>query len=258
MGEPLSHDHVFDFLMDKPEPQHPYDFFAPGPLPCYADNPNNMNGWIEADVPLLGELGEMSEPLGAEVDEPMVDPVIDKLAELIVEVEEQMVAPAMDMEEDLGDDDDSDDDDSEGPKGDEEVWEMDDKWLMAPVMPLPMPDMPLPSTYEVGGPSTAAGEGHSLTLLAPGVHVPPLVIEDLCTRMGNLEYGYGLLVRKVIMVSDAEVVNGLEQGQQAATQRDETIARLSQQVQTLQVTVQHRDVQIQQLQTLVAEMSSRE
>ncbi|GJU96927.1 hypothetical protein Tco_1326198 [Tanacetum coccineum] len=111
--------------------------------------------------------------------------------------------------------------------------------------------MPPPSTYEVGGSSTAAAEGHSLTLLAPGVHVPPLVIEDLCTRMGNLEYGYGLLVRKVIMVSDAE-------GQQAATQRDETIARLSQQVQTLQVTVQHRDVQIQQLQTLVAEMSSRE
>ncbi|GKG52367.1 hypothetical protein Tco_0547242 [Tanacetum coccineum] len=66
--------------MDEPEPQHAYDFFAPGLLPCYADNPNNMNGWIEADVPLLRELGEMSEPLVAEVDKPMVDPVIDKLA----------------------------------------------------------------------------------------------------------------------------------------------------------------------------------
>ncbi|GJV75343.1 hypothetical protein Tco_1506927 [Tanacetum coccineum] len=31
------------------------------------------------------------------------------------------------------------------------------------------------------------------------------VIEDLSTRMGNLEYGHGQLVKKVIQVSDAEV-----------------------------------------------------
>ncbi|GKG59150.1 hypothetical protein Tco_0602859, partial [Tanacetum coccineum] len=49
-----------------------------------------------------------------------------------------------------------------------------------------MPVMPSPSTYKVGGSSTVVVEGHSLTLLAPGVPVPPLVIEDLCTRMGNL------------------------------------------------------------------------
>ncbi|GJT65439.1 hypothetical protein Tco_1016919 [Tanacetum coccineum] len=85
-GEPLLPDRVFDFPMDEPEPQHAYDFFAL-PLPGYAGNPNNINGWIEADVPLLGELGEMGEPLGAEVDEPMVDLVIEELAELIVEVE---------------------------------------------------------------------------------------------------------------------------------------------------------------------------
>ncbi|GJS30586.1 hypothetical protein Tco_0491206 [Tanacetum coccineum] len=236
MGEPLSPDRVFDFPMDEPLPA--YDFFVPGPLPGYAGNPNNTNGCIEADVPLLGEMGEVVEPLGAEVDELMVDPVIDELAEPIVEVEEQMVAPTKDMVEDLevlfGDDDDSSDDDSEGPEDDEEVW-------------------------EEGGPSTAAAEGHSLTLLAPGVPMPPSVIEDLCTRIGNLEHGHGLLVKKVITVSDAEVadrisirdigprvstvegqmqvlasqmvqvVSGLEQGQQAATQRDETIARLSQQ-----------------------------
>ncbi|GKD66195.1 hypothetical protein Tco_1308303 [Tanacetum coccineum] len=277
--------------MDEPEPHPAYDFFAPGPLPGYAGNPNNMNGWIEADVPLLGELGEIGEPLGAEVDEPMVDPVIDELAEPIVEVEEQMVAPVMDMEEHLAilfSDDDSGDDDSEGPEDDEEVWEVNEEWLMAPVTPPSMPVMPPPSTYEVGGPSTAAAEGHSLTLLAPGVPVPPSVIEDLCTCIGNLEYGHGQLVEKVIMVSDAEVadgiaigeigprisavegqvqvvasqmvqvVSGLEQGQQVATQRDETIAGLSQQVQTLQAVVHHRDLQIQHLQTLVAEMSSRE
>ncbi|GKB74747.1 hypothetical protein Tco_0936159 [Tanacetum coccineum] len=170
------------------------------------------------------------------------------------------------MEEDLamlfGVEDDSSDDDFEGPKGDEEVWEVDEEWLMAPVTPPPMPVMPPPSSYKVGG---------------------------------NLEYAHGLLVKKVITVSDAEVadsivireigprvstmegqmqvmvsqmvqvVSGLEQvgahveqGQQAATQMDEMIVGLSQQVQTLQAAVQHRDVQIPQLQTLIAEMSSRE
>ncbi|GJX91512.1 hypothetical protein Tco_0344838 [Tanacetum coccineum] len=227
----------------------------------------------------------MGEPLGAELDEPLVDPVLDELAEPIVEVEEQMVTLVMDMEEDLamlfGDDDFSNDglDDDED---DDDVWEMDEEWLMAPVTPPSMPVMPPPSTYEVGGSSTAAAEGHSLTLLTPEVPVPPSVIEDLCTRIGNLEYGHGQLVKKVITVSDAEVadsiairdissrVSTVEGQMQAATQRDEMIAGLSQQappqviyglsqqVQTLQAAVQHRDVQIQQLQTLVAEMSSHE
>ncbi|GKC63642.1 hypothetical protein Tco_1096240 [Tanacetum coccineum] len=134
-----------------------------------------------------------------------------------------------------------------------------------------MPVMPPPSTYKVGGPSTAAAEGHSLTLLALGVHVPPSVIKDLCTRMGNLEYGHGKLVKKVITVSDAEVADGIAigeigprvsavegQDQQATAQRDEVIFGLSQQVQTLQAVVQDRDLQIQQLSTLVAELSSSE
>ncbi|GKC63643.1 hypothetical protein Tco_1096241 [Tanacetum coccineum] len=112
--------------MDEPHPA--YDFFAPGPLPGYAGNPNNMNGWIEVDVPLLGKLGEMGEPLGTKVDEPIVDPMIDGIAEPIVKVEEQIVALVVDMEENLavlfGDDDESGDDDSEGPEDDEEVWEV--------------------------------------------------------------------------------------------------------------------------------------
>ncbi|GJS42289.1 hypothetical protein Tco_0567332 [Tanacetum coccineum] len=93
MDVPPSPDHVFDFPMDEP-----HHFFAHGSLPGYAGNPNNTNGWIEADVSLLGEMGE---PLEAKVDEPMVDPVIDELAKPIVEVEEQVVALVMDMEEDL-------------------------------------------------------------------------------------------------------------------------------------------------------------
>ncbi|GJZ70948.1 hypothetical protein Tco_0634799 [Tanacetum coccineum] len=214
--------------------------------------------WIEVDVPLLGELREIGEPLGAEVDEPLVDPMIDELAEPIVK----------------------------GPEGDKEVWEMDDEWLMAPVMPPPMAVMSPPSTYDVRGSSTTAAEGHSLTLLAPRVFVPPSVIEDLCNRMGNLEHGHGLLVKKVIMVSDTEVAYNIaigeirlrvyaiegqvqvmasqmvqtvsrleqvgtriEQDQQATTQRDEVISELSQQVQTLQAAVQHKDMQVQQLQT---------
>ncbi|GJY12899.1 hypothetical protein Tco_0382208 [Tanacetum coccineum] len=108
MGEPLSPDRVFDFPMDEPEPHPAYDFFALGPLPGYAGNSNNVNGWIEADVPLLGVIGE---PLGAEADEPMEDMAM------------------------LFGDDDFSDDDSEGFKDEEEVWEVNEEWLMAPVTP---------------------------------------------------------------------------------------------------------------------------
>nr|GEW96193.1 hypothetical protein [Tanacetum cinerariifolium] len=201
MGEPSSPDCVFDFPMDEPEPHPAYDIFAPRPLPGYACDPNNMNGWIEADVPLLGELGEMGEPLEAEVDEPMVDPVIKKIVEPVVEVEEQVVALVMGMEGDLAmlfGDDDSNDDSLDDDEDDEEVWEVNEEWLMAPFTPPPMPVMPSPSTYE--------------------------------------------LVKKVIKVSDAEVVDGIAigeigprvsavkgQDQQDTTQRDEMIFGLSQQ-----------------------------
>ncbi|GKD01585.1 hypothetical protein Tco_1171859 [Tanacetum coccineum] len=76
-----------------------------------------------------------------------------------------------------------------------------------------MPVMPPLSTYEVGGPSTATVEGHSLTLLAHEVPMPLSVIEDLCTRIGNLEYSHGQLVKKVITVSDVEVADGIAIGE---------------------------------------------
>ncbi|GKD33980.1 hypothetical protein Tco_1249489, partial [Tanacetum coccineum] len=78
MGEPLSPDRVFDFLVDEPEPHPAYVFFAPGSLPGHVGNPNNNNGWIEVDVPLLGELGAMA-------DELMVGPIVDEFAKPIVE-----------------------------------------------------------------------------------------------------------------------------------------------------------------------------
>ncbi|GKE65384.1 hypothetical protein Tco_1519545, partial [Tanacetum coccineum] len=98
-------------------------FLEPGPLPGYASNLNNNNGWLEADDYLLGELEAM-------VDESMVVPAIEEVAELVAEAEEeqvivpvvdmeeeQMDAPVMDMDEDLAalfGDDDFEDDASDG------------------------------------------------------------------------------------------------------------------------------------------------
>ncbi|GJV92963.1 hypothetical protein Tco_1540776 [Tanacetum coccineum] len=106
----------------------------------------------------------------------------------------------------------------------------------------------------------AAAEGQSFPLPALGLPIPPSVIEDLSTRLGNLEYGHGQLMKKVIRVSDADVAVGVTigeigprifaiagHGQQTATQRDEVIADLTQQVQALQAAVHQRDTQIQQL-----------
>nr|GEY95820.1 hypothetical protein [Tanacetum cinerariifolium] len=282
MGESLSPDRMFNFFEDGLELHPAYDFFAPGPLLGYAGNPSNNNGWLEADDYLLGELKAM-------VDEPMVIPAIEEVPEtvaaaeqeqvvtLVVDIEEeQMETLLMDMEEDFaalfGEDDDFEDDD------------FSDNDSERP-----------PSIYEVAGPSNVAAERLSFPLPAPRLPIPPSVIEDLSTHLGNLKYGHGQLVKKVIQVSDAEVATGVsieeigltvfaiegqvqvmasqmvhvadrlehvgaqvEQGQPTATQRDETIAELTQQVHVLQAAVQQRDDQTQQVQTMVSETSSRE
>ncbi|GJV37073.1 hypothetical protein Tco_1409550 [Tanacetum coccineum] len=115
------------------------------------------------------------------------------------------------MDEDIAmlfGDDDFEDDDSEG-FDEEEVWEVNEEWLMAPTTPPPMPAVQPPSIYEVGGPSTAVAEGPSFSHSASGLPVPPLVIEDLSTPLDNLEYGHGQVMKKVIQVSDAEVAAGV-------------------------------------------------
>nr|GFA24794.1 hypothetical protein [Tanacetum cinerariifolium] len=94
----------------------------------------------------------------------------------------------------------------------DDVWEDDVEWLMAPVTP-PRATMTVSSTYKVGGPSTAVVEGPSSPLLAPGLSVPPTVIEDLSTRLGNLEYRHGVLMRKMEEVSDAEVADTITIGE---------------------------------------------
>ncbi|GJV69781.1 hypothetical protein Tco_1485290 [Tanacetum coccineum] len=151
----------------------------------------------------------------------------------LLEMEEQVIALVIDMEEDLamqfGDDDDFGDDDFEGFEGTKH-------WHFP----------------------------------APGFPVPPLMIEDLSTRIGNLEYGHGQLVKKVIKVSDAEVADNITIGEigpsvsaiegqvhDMASQMVQAMGRLEQ-VQALQATVQWRGSQIQQLQTMVSEMSSCE
>ncbi|GJV43489.1 hypothetical protein Tco_1428025 [Tanacetum coccineum] len=261
MGELLSLDRVFDFLMDEPELHPAYDFLAPGPLPEYAGNPNNNNGWIEVDVPLLGELG-------AAADELMVGPLVDETNEPIVKAEKQVVAPVIDMEEDIAmlfGDGDFSDEDFEGFEDEEEVWEVNEELLMALVTPPPMPVVAPPSTYKVGGPSTAAAEGQSFPIPTPELLVPLSVIKDLITRMGNLKYGHGQLVKNVIQVSDAKVADDItigEIGSRVSAIEGQVQVMASKMVQAEdgleQAAVQQRDSQIQQLQTMVSKMCSRE
>nr|GEZ62706.1 putative reverse transcriptase domain-containing protein [Tanacetum cinerariifolium] len=145
-----------------------------------------------------------------------------------------------------------------------------------PVAP-PKATVTVSSTYEVGGPSTATIEGQSFLLPAPGLHVHPIVIEDLSTYLGNLEYRHRVLMRKIEEVRDAEVADSISIGeihprvatvgeqvqvmesqivQVMAVPGQDEIVRLSQRVQTLQTALHETELQNQQLQTRVAEMES--
>nr|GFC02549.1 hypothetical protein [Tanacetum cinerariifolium] len=115
---------------------------------------------------------------------------------------------------------------------------------MAPVTP-PRATMTVPSTYEVGGPSTATIKGPSFPLSAPGLPMPPTVIEDLGTRLGNLEYRHGVLTRKVEEVSDAEVADRIAIGE-----IHPRVATVGEQVQVVETQT------VQVLRARVAEMES--
>ncbi|GKC44531.1 hypothetical protein Tco_1062253 [Tanacetum coccineum] len=128
--------------------------------------------------------------------------------------------------------------------------------------------VPPPSVYEVGGPSTMAVEGPSFPHSASRLLIPPFVIEDLSTRLGNLEYEHGQLVQRVNQVSDAEVeasVTIRELGPRVYAAEGQVQVIVSQMAhvaerweQALQIDVQQRDMRIQQLQTTVTEMGSKE
>ncbi|GJV52627.1 hypothetical protein Tco_1448368 [Tanacetum coccineum] len=135
------------------------------------------------------------------------------------EMDEPMENPGFDDEEELNEfmDDDQD-------VGDEEI----EEWLMAPVMP-PRATVTVPSTYEVG------------------------VIDDLCDRMSNLEYRHGELVKKMVIVSDAEVTDRITIGE-----IHPRVTTLEGQVQTLQTLLHGVWLQNQQLQTRLSDMEKRE
>nr|GEY21447.1 hypothetical protein [Tanacetum cinerariifolium] len=227
-------------------------------LDCHGDHPNEPNvlegdqapaapdgfapQWIgEHDPNNNNEWIEWDVPLGGDVDEPMVD---------------------LEVNEEVMDDDDFED---------------DVEWLMAPVTP-PRATITVSSYYEVGGPSTTAIEGLSFPLPAPGLPVPPTVIEDLGTRLGNLENKHGVVMRKIEEVSDTEVADSIAIGGihlrvatigeqvesrvdthpsgQMAVLGQEVIFGSSEQVQTLQTALHEAELQSQQLQTRVTEMES--
>nr|GEY37698.1 hypothetical protein [Tanacetum cinerariifolium] len=86
------------------------------------------------------------------------------------------------------------------------------EWLMASVT-LPRATMTVSSTYKIGGPSITVVERPSSPLLEPRLSVPPTVIENLSTRLGDLEYRHRVLVRKMEDVSDAEVADSIAIGE---------------------------------------------
>nr|GEU30964.1 hypothetical protein [Tanacetum cinerariifolium] len=187
MGKPLSPDRMFDFPVDEPEPHPAYDFFAFGPLPGYASNPDNNNKWIEKDVPLLGEIGVVS-------DESMVGLIIDEIVELIVEAEEQVIAPMVDMDEDIvmlfGDDD------SEG---------FDEEELVKKV--IQVSDAEVAAGISIGeiSPRVFAVDGQVQVMASQMVHAAD-IIEQIGTQV---EQGQHTVTRR------DEVIAGLTQQVQA-------------------------------------------
>nr|GEY46651.1 hypothetical protein [Tanacetum cinerariifolium] len=114
------------------------------------------------------------------------------------------------------------------------------------------------STYEVGGPSIAAIEGPSFPLPAPGLHVPPTVIEDLSTRLGNLKYRHGVLMRKIEEASDAEVADIIAIGEihpRVATVEEQVHVMESQAVQMVSG-LKEIETRVQQVESRVDTYSS--
>ncbi|GKA44806.1 hypothetical protein Tco_0737602, partial [Tanacetum coccineum] len=207
----------------------------------FVGNPKTIKGWIEADVPLLGDLG-------AEADEPMVGPLVGKIVEPIVEMEEQVIAQVIDMEGDIAmlfGDGDFSDDDSEGFEDGEEVWEVYEEWLMAPVNTTPVPVVP--PTEHLGGrrhPSCYCRDS-----LSPSQHLDFMCLDGV----SDVEVADGITIREI-----GPRVFAIEGKVQVMTSQMVQAEDGLEQVQALQAVVQQRNSQIQQLQTMVSEMSSRE
>nr|GEZ17511.1 hypothetical protein [Tanacetum cinerariifolium] len=112
------------------------------------------------------------------------------------------------------------DDDSEGFKDDEEVWEVNEEWLMAPVTPPPTQVVPSPSTYELVKKVIQVSDAE----VADGY-----AIGEISLRVSTVEGQVQVMVSQLVQaIGRLELVGTqMEQGQQAVTQRDETIEGLN-------------------------------
>nr|GEV79775.1 putative reverse transcriptase domain-containing protein [Tanacetum cinerariifolium] len=144
---------------------------------------------------------------------------------------------------------DHDGDDEEPQKEpEEEPKEEPEPKLGTKIMMPPRATVTVSSIYEVGGPSTAAIEGPSFPLPALELRVPPTVIEDLSTRLGNLEYRHGVLMRKMEEVSDAEVADSIAIGEihpRVATVREQVQVMESHAVHVMAVLVKDEDAEVE-------------
>nr|GEU52763.1 hypothetical protein [Tanacetum cinerariifolium] len=130
-------------------------------------------------------------------------------------------------------------------------WDVKDEWLMVPVTP-PRATMTVPSTYEVGGPSTAPIKGPSFPFPVPGLPVPPTVIEDLGTLLGNLEYKHGVVTRKMGEVSDAVVADSI-----AIREIHPRVATMGEQVQVVEAQTAQVVSRLEEIETRVQQVESR-
>nr|GEU79270.1 reverse transcriptase domain-containing protein [Tanacetum cinerariifolium] len=182
-----------------------YDFFAPALLPGYAGNPNNNNGRLEADDYLLGELKAM-------VDEQMVVPAIDEVAEPVAKAEEeQVIAPAVDMKEGQ--------------------------------MDFPMIDMEedLATLFDDDDFEDDASDGFSEEEVNDAEVAASVTIGELGPRIYAVEGQVQVMASQMVYAADRweQVGAQVEQGQQTAAQRGVTVAELTQHVQALQIDVKN-------------------
>nr|GEW91379.1 hypothetical protein [Tanacetum cinerariifolium] len=102
------------------------------------------------------------------------------------------------------------------------------------------------------GPSTATIEGPSFPLPTPGLHVPPTVIQDLSTRLGNLEYKHGVLMRKIEEVSDVEVADSI-----AIEEIHPRVANVGEQVQVMESLAVQVVIELKEIKTRVQQVESK-
>ncbi|GKA73832.1 hypothetical protein Tco_0780134 [Tanacetum coccineum] len=224
MGEPLSLDSVFDFPMDEPHPAP--DFFALAPLPEARGYGRRADG-----VPSVKEVVELVvETEEEQVIAPVVDAVEGKMDALMMEIEEDLAV--------LFGDDDFEDEASDG-FGEEEVWEVNKVWLMAPTTLPPVLAVPPPSVYEVGGPYTVVAEGPSFPQGSDAEIAAGVIIGEIGPRVLAVEGKIQVMASQMIQVVDRVEYVGVqvELGQQTSTQRDETVTGLTQQMSSKESTL---------------------